>query len=226
ARERIRRTLQRENASSILVDEKKLVLQGREALAQSRTGPVVNGQVRSRESRRHPKRSAAMNGQRRSFRKRRPLLARGVRELVAPQRAQVHAHVAEDAECAVEAFSRVAFGPQSSDVCVPLVAQSMLDRLAYTGHARAVLLPGVELFQLGIHLHEAGADPVLEGFRVVAPGQGSPLASFSVFVPCYRNIREHCPRGARIPPACGEGRTALPQLCRTAPLEHLDERQD
>src|SRR5581483_3470751 len=102
--------------------------------------PVVDRQMRSCKPWCHSQRGAAVNGERGGFGKRRTLFARGIRELVAPQGSKVHAYVAQHAECAVEAFTRVAFSAQSDDVRVPLVAQRLLDSVSHPDHTRPVRL--------------------------------------------------------------------------------------
>ncbi len=68
------------------------------------------GDVRRCESGRHAERRADVHRERRRFRKRRFLFARRVRELVAAQRGQVQADVAENAECVGESVAGVALG--------------------------------------------------------------------------------------------------------------------
>src|SRR6185312_4994105 len=207
--------LQRQDAAGVLVDEEKFVLQGREALAQARASPVVDGKMCGRESRRHSQRSAAVDGQRRGFRKRRAFLTRRIRELMPSQGSEVHAYVAENAERAVETFSGVAFGTQRSDVRVSLIAQGVLDVVTDAHRARSVFLSEVELLELRVHLHERCPDPVLEGFRVVAHGRERPRGVVLGYRPMVPGFPRTLSSRMAPHPSCAERWPALPRLCKT-----------
>ena len=71
---------------------------------------------------------------------------------MAPERAQIHPYVAEDAKGAIEAVTGVAFGEQSDDIRVALVAQRRLQRLATALYLGSILLGEVEIFELGVQL--------------------------------------------------------------------------
>ena len=110
-----------------------------EALAHAGQRPVVGGEVRGGESRRHAERRADVQRQRGGFGKRRALLARGIGELVPPQRAEIHADAAEHAEGAVEAVAGIALGQQLDDMHLPFVAQRRLDGVADARHRDRLL---------------------------------------------------------------------------------------
>ena len=104
-----------------------------------------------------------MAGERRGLGEGRALLAVGIGQLVAPERAHIEPDIAEHAEGAVEAFAGIALAPEVDDIAVPLVAQRRLDRVADALDVGAVGLREIELLERGVHLDEAGADPPVEG---------------------------------------------------------------
>ena len=160
--ERVGGALKAQDAARVLVDEQKLVGKRGKALAHAGDGEVVRREMRGREARRHAERRADMERQRRRFDEGRFLLAVGIGELVAPERAHVEPDIAEHAKAALEAFAGIPLALQVDDVAVTLVAQLRLQRIADALDVGAILLREIEVLQRGVDLHEAGADPPVE----------------------------------------------------------------
>ena len=122
-----------------------------------------------------------MQGQRGRLQKGRAFLARGIGELVAAQRREVHADAAEHAEGAVEAVAGIALGEQLRDIDAAFVAQRRLDRIAAADDGGAIGLREIELLELRVHLDERCTHPLLEGFspaghlRTSSPLEGAAL---------------------------------------------------
>src|SRR5579864_9445932 len=124
--QRVGGALQAQDAACVFVDEQKLIAQRSEALADSGDGTVVRGEMRSRESRRHAKGRPDLQGERGRLEEWRTLLARGVSQLVAAQRAHVQTYIAQHSEGTVESITRIALCEQCDHVHVPFVAYGSL----------------------------------------------------------------------------------------------------
>ena len=128
--------------------------------------------MRGREARRHADRSADMHRERRRLGEGRALIAVGVGQLVAPERAHVEPDIAEHAKTAVKAFAGISLAPEADDVTVALIAEPRLDLIADAFDVRAIGLREVEIFQLGVQLDEGAADPAVECVGEGAHGTG------------------------------------------------------
>ncbi len=168
--ERVRGTLQAQDAARVLIDEQEFIRERGEALADAGARPIVRREVRRGEPRCHAERGAEVQCQRGRLHEGRALLAQRIGELVTPQRGEIHPDAAEHAEGAVETVSGIALGEQLRDIDAACVAQRRLDRLARADDGGAIGLTEVELFELGVHLDERGAYPVLKGFGAAGHG--------------------------------------------------------
>ncbi len=115
AGERVGGTLKTQNAAGVLVDEQELIRERGEALATACDGEIVGGEMRGGEARRHTDRRADVERQRRGLGEGRALVAVGIGELVAAERAHIEPDVAEHAERALEAFAGISLMPEIDD---------------------------------------------------------------------------------------------------------------